>query len=299
MNRTSIGGRDLELKNLEKTFFPESGITKGEVIDYYRDVAETMLPHMQQRALTLQRFPDGIGEEGFYQQERSDHFPDWMDGVNLERAGGEGEPVHHILCNDEAALAYLANQGVITFHGWLSTVERPDRPDRLVFDLDPPDGRFAIVRDAARTVAELMRELGMTPYVMTTGSRGLHVVAPLDASASFDTVRALARDMAERLARLYPDELTTAQRKDKREGRLYLDVMRNAYGQTAVVPYSLRAREGAPVATPLDWDELGRSDLGPRDYCLGNLRKRLGQKADPWADFKRHGVSAGKVRERF
>lgn len=299
MTHIRIGNREIELKNRDKVFFPDAGISKGDVIDYYRDVAGLMLPHLRTRPLTLQRFPDGIGEDGFYQQERSDHFPDWLAGARLERASGEGEPVHHIVCNDEASLVYLANQGTITLHGWLAVTERPHHPDRMVFDLDPPDGEFEPVRTAARQVAELMREIGMSPYVMTTGSRGVHVVAPLDGGSGFDAVRALAREMAEHLARAHPRSLTTAQRKDQRGGRLYLDVMRNAYGQTAVQPYSLRAKPGAPVATPLSWEELGRSDLGPRSYDLTNLRRRLAQKDDPWADMARHRVSAARAQERL
>ncbi|MDX1609537.1 MAG: non-homologous end-joining DNA ligase [Halofilum sp. (in: g-proteobacteria)] len=299
MTRIRIGGHEIELKNRDKVLFPDAGITKGDVIEYYRDVAELMLPHLRARPLTLQRFPDGIGKDGFYQQERSDYFPGWLGGVRLERAGGKGDSVHHIVCNDEASLVYLANQGTIALHGWLAVAERPHHPDRIVFDLDPPGDDFDPVRDAARQVADLMREIGLTPYPMTTGSRGVHVVAPLDGGSGFDAVRALARDMAERLAEAHPRALTTAQRKDQRRGRLYLDVMRNAYGQTAVQPYSLRARPGAPVATPLAWEELGRRELGPRSYDLGNLRRRLAQKEDPWADMGRHRVSAARARERL
>ena len=299
MSTVTIGGRELELKNLDKVLFPADGITKAEVIDYYRAVAGVMLPHLKERPLTLQRFPDGIDAGGFFQQDRPDYFPSWIPAKGLERVGEKGGTVHHVLCNDEATLAYLANQGVVTLHGWLSRAGAPTRPDRLVFDLDPPGDDFAAVRRAARRVGELMEDLAMTPYVMTTGSRGLHVVAPLDAATGFDAVRALGQAMAEHLAARHPDELTTAQRKDKRGGRLYLDVMRNAYGQTAVAPYALRARPGAPVATPLDWGELDRSELAPDYYHLHNLRNRLAQKDDPWAAMDRHRVSAAKARERL
>jgi bifunctional non-homologous end joining protein LigD len=300
MSITQIGGHEIELKNLDKPFFPDADITKGNVVDYYRDIALTILPHLEDRPLTLQRFPDGIGEEGFYQQDRPDYFPDWIADVALERAGESGEgPVHHVLCNNVAALVYLANQGVITLHGWLSQADRPKHPDSLIFDLDPPDDDFDAVRYAARRVGELMEEIGLMPHVMTTGSRGLHVLAPLDAKADFDAVRGLGRAMAEHLADAHPDRLTLEQRKDKRKGRLYLDVMRNTYGHTAVVPYSLRAKPGAPVATPLDWDELERSDLGPRSYNLRNIRQRLFQKDDPWRTMRRHAASAERARERF
>lgn len=299
MTGVTIDGHVIELKNRDKVLFPDAGITKGGVVDYYRRVAEIMLPHLADRPLTLRRFPDGIDAEGFYQQDRPAYFPSWIGAAALERVGGEGGPVNHVLCNDEATLAYLADQGVVSFHGWLARAGRPHHPDRLVFDLDPPGDDFALVKFAARRVGELMARIGMTPYLMTTGSRGLHVVAPLDGRSGFDRVRKLARDMAELLAGAHPDRLTTAQRKDRRKGRLYLDVMRNAYGQTAVVPYSLRATAGATVATPLDWDELDRPALDARRYCLDNLPRRLAQKAAPWRDMAHHRVSAARARERL
>ena len=298
MSTLRIGSRSVEVKNLDKVLFPDDGVTKGEVIDYYRQVAEVMLPHLRDRPLVLHRFPDGIATEGFFQQERPDHFPDWLPGVAMPRADGSGQ-VEHVVCEDEAGLAYLANQGVITLHGWLSRQDRPDHPDRLVFDLDPSRDDFAAVRDAARQVAELLRQVGLKPYVMTTGSRGLHVLVPLDRRADFDEARALARDLARHLAEQHPDELTVEQRKNQRGRRIYLDVMRNAYGQSAVLPYSLRARAGAPAATPLDWDELGRSELTPQRYGLANLARRLARKADPWADLERHWGSVADARDRF
>jgi bifunctional non-homologous end joining protein LigD len=299
MSKIQIDGHSIELKNLDKTFFPDDGITKGDVVDYYRQIAAVMLPHLADRPLTLQRFPDGIGADGFFQQERPDYFPDWVADMPLKRAADGDGPVHHILCNDTASLVYLADQAVLTLHGWLSRVDRPEHPSQMVFDLDPPDDDFAAVRYAARRVRELMQAVGLMPYVMTTGSRGLHVLAPLDGSTDFDGVRALARGMADHLADRDPDRLTVEQRKDKRGGRLYLDVMRNAYGQTAVVPYTLRPKRGAPAATPLDWDELDRSGLGPQSYHLLNLRHRLAQKDDPWKGMGAHAASAKQAHERL
>lgn len=283
--------------NTDKPFFPDAGITKGEVIDYYRRIADIALPHVVGRPLTLQRFPDGIGQDGFYQQERSDHFPDFVGTVRADRKGPG--TIDHATVENQASLVYLADQAVITFHAWLARRDRLRHPDRLVFDLDPPTDGFAAVRRGARWLRELLRDLGLTPYLMTTGSSGLHVVAPLDRSARFDEARAFARDAAELLVRRHPDALTTEQRKDRRGGRLYLDVMRNAYGQTSVMPYSLRAKPGAPVATPLDWDELDDGDLGPRSYTLRNLFRRLGQKDDPWAVIRRHGAAIATARTRL
>ncbi|MDX1595271.1 MAG: ATP-dependent DNA ligase, partial [Gammaproteobacteria bacterium] len=250
------------------------------------------------RPLTLQRFPDGLDADGFFQQQRADHFPGWLPGQRLDRADGSGR-VAHVLCNEPADLRYLADQGTVTFHGWLSRRGAIDRPDRLLFDLDPPGSSFEPVRFAARELRALLRELGLTPFLMTTGSRGAHVVVPIEPRSGFDAVRRFANAVADLLARRHPERLTTAQRKNAREGRLFLDVQRNSRGQTGVLPYSLRARPGAPVATPLDWRELDRDTLDAQSYRLDNLRQRLGAKRDPWAGIDRHAARLDSVRPRL
>jgi bifunctional non-homologous end joining protein LigD len=244
----------------------------------------------------LHRFPDGIDENGFYQQQISDYFPDWIQTCITPRAGDRRVKVEHALCNNEATLVYLANQATITLHGWNTRAPRIEYPDQMVFDLDPPGRNFQAVRRAARGVAELMQSLGMNPYAMTTGSRGLHVVAPLRPETGFETVREIARRMAERLAGRNDDELTTEQRKNKRAGRLYLDMSRNAYGQTRVLPYAVRALAGAPVATPIELAELDDASLEPGKWRIDNLFRRLGQVGDPWSDFKRRATSIETAR---
>jgi bifunctional non-homologous end joining protein LigD len=291
------GSRSIEVSNPGKVLFPEAGITKADMAAYYRDMAQVMMPHARDRALTMHRFPDGIGKKGFIQQKRAEYFPDWVDRVTVERSGRKGGRIEHVVCNNQATLVYLADQAVITFHGWLSRAAKIGAPDKLIFDLDPPHGDdFSAVVRGARRVRDLMRELGMTPYVMTTGSKGLHVVVALDARSGFDEVRDFARAMAGLLATRYPEELTVEQRKNKRRGRLYLDTMRNSWGQTTVLPYSLRAKPGAPAATPLEWDELSRTNIGPQLYTLRNMQRRLGQRGDPWADIYRHkkGLKAAR-----
>ncbi len=295
-----FGPYTVETSNDDKVLFPGSGITKGDVIEYYRDVAELMLPHLCDRCLTIQRFPDGLREGGFFQQNRPDHFPDFVGRKRLPTASGE-ESVNHIVGGNAAGLVYLADQAAITVHGWLATAGSPRCPDRVVFDLDPSDDDFQPVIDCARLLREALALCGLVPHVMTTGSRGLHVVAPLSADVSFDEVRAFAKAVAGAVSAREPERFTTEQRKAARCGRLYIDVGRNAYGQTAVLPYSLRAIEQAPVATPLDWDELGRSDLSPCMFHIGNLRRRTAQKQDPYAGFFRHkrrpAASRGKLED--
>lgn len=296
MNDTTVAvdGETIALSHPAKALFPDDGLSKADLVDYYRRVAPVMLPHLRGRALTLHRFPDGIGGSGFYQQNRSDHFPDWLPAARIDHPGGTG-PVTHILCERTADLVYLAGQATLTLHAWLSRVEQPHRPDQLVFDLDPPGDDFEPVRRAAWQVGDALRDAGLTPFVKTTGSRGLHVVAPLTPNADFDRVRRACRRLADYLVARHPDALTTEQRKNKRHGRLYLDIMRNAFGQTAVAPYSVRAKPGAPVATPLDWHEVNDASIGPRRYTLDNLFRRLGQKRDPWAEMARQAADIGKL----
>jgi bifunctional non-homologous end joining protein LigD len=294
MSSARFGRYTVELSSTGKPLFPGDGISKGALIAYYRDVAEVMLPHLRDRPLTLHRFPDGIGKPGFYQQECSDYFPDWISTRKTPRADNR-DAVEHVLCNNQATLVYLANQATITLHGWLARAPRITCPDRLIFDLDPPDHDFPAVCRAARRIVELMETLGMRAFVMTTGSRGLHVLAPLQADTGFEAVRTLAQEMAAWLAKRHADELTVEQRRNKRRGRIYLDIMRNVYGQTAVMPYAVRALPGAPVATPLDMTELDDRRLDPQRWHLKNILRRLGQKADPWADIRCHATAVGRA----
>jgi bifunctional non-homologous end joining protein LigD len=291
---TAMDKQQSKLGNPDKVLFPDAGISKRDLAHYYAAVADPLLAHAKGRPLTLRRFPDGIAAEGFFQQHHPGDLPDGLPPLPAPTANGR-EDILHITVASNAGLVALADLAAIELHGWLARAPELRRPDRLIFDLDPPDGDFAVVRDAARRVADLMDELGLAPHLMTTGSRGLHVVAPLVPTLDFDAVRALAKDMAERLTERHPDDFTTAQRKDKRGGRLYLDVMRNAYGQTAILPYSPRAKPGAPVATPLDWDELRGLD-GAQAYDTRSIPRRLAQKADPWADIDAAATSPEALR---
>ena len=303
-----ISGRTVTLSKSDKVLFPDAGLTKKDLADYMEYVAPVMMRHVKDRPVSVQRFPDGIGEDGFFQKNTPDYFPDWIRRERLQKEDGH---VDYTLVEEEATLVYLADQACITLHTGLSPVDHIREPDRLVFDLDPPDkeggrgpdtpgrGSFGAVQTAARLVRKALEECGMTPYVMTTGSSGLHVVVPLDGSAGFDEVRSFARDLAERLADEHTDDVTTEQRKARREGRVYLDVMRNAYGQTSVCPYTVRALAGAPIAAPLEWDEALSSDMRADRYTLSNIRRRLGQKDDPWTDFHRRRHALGAAADRL
>jgi bifunctional non-homologous end joining protein LigD len=292
-----IDDRPVTLSNPDKVLFPADDITKGDVVAYYRSVADTILPHLADRPLNLRRFPERIDRNGFFQQHAADTTPDWVTTAEVPARGDQG-PVRHVVCQDEATLAYLANLASIELHRWLSTTAAPDRPDLLVVDLDPSDATtVADLRTAATMVRDLFDELGLVPFVQTTGGRGYHVVAPLDGTDTDDVVRTTARAMADHLAGREPDLLTAEQRKAKRGDRIFLDTNRNSYGQTAVAPYSLRARPGAPAATPIEWDELAR--VAPDPYGLRNLPRRLARKQDPWRDIRRHAASVRAAADRL
>jgi bifunctional non-homologous end joining protein LigD len=292
-----INGHTLELSSLDKVLYPDAQYTKADIIDYYRRMAETMLPHMRGRPLTLHRFPDGIGKSGFYQKEARDYFPEWINRVTVDVLEEKGTQ-EQITCEDAATLVYLANQACLTPHIWLSCVEHLDQPDKLIFDLDPPDDDFAIVRKTAFLLRQVLEEIGLAPFLMTTGSRGLHIVVPLAANDDFDAVRTFAHRVARLASERDPDNVTVAQRKNKRKGRLFVDYLRNAYGQNSVAPYSLRAKPGAPVATPLDWHELRDDDLDSQTYTMANIFRRLGQKEDPWRDFTEKACKLDDARQQ-
>lgn len=289
-----VGRRRFELPRPDKVLFPDAGITKADLVAYYRDVAEVMLPHIRGRPLMLQRCPDGVRGSCFYQKQSGRHFPDWMRTVDVPKAGGQ---VRHVVCDDEATLAYLAGQACVTLHAFLSRADRLERPDRIVFDFDPPGTDFPAVRAGARAAGQLLEELGLAPFVATTGSRGLHVVVPIERRHDFDATRAFARQVA-RLLAADDQRLTTEARKDRRRGRVFVDVMRNAYAQTAVAPYAVRTRPGAPVATPIGWEELDDPRLAPDRVHLGDVRRRLDRRGDPWAELEHRSRSIAAAMRR-
>ncbi|MEU7136035.1 non-homologous end-joining DNA ligase [Streptomyces sp. NPDC046261] len=306
--RIRAGRHTVEISRPDKVLFPaggtrgrtgggtdETALTKADLAEYYRTAARRMLPHLRGRPLMLERCPDGVEGECFLQKDVPDYFPDWVHRAELAKEGGT---VTHVLCDDTATLVYLAGQACVTPHRWLARADRPDCPDRLVIDLDPPGHDFAPVREAALLLRDLLDELRLPSMVMTTGSRGLHVLVPLDRRTPFDDVRAFARDLADLLAARHPDRLTTEPRKAARRGRLYLDTQRNAYAQTAVAPYAVRARPGAPVATPLSWDEVDEPELTSDRWTLTTIGSRLDH--DPWQDDRTvRGRSLGPARRRL
>jgi bifunctional non-homologous end joining protein LigD len=285
----------VKISNPDKVLFPDDGITKADLASYYERVVEWMLPHVRARPVSMQRFPNGIAGKGFFHKDVPDYFPDWVDRVRVPKAGGT---VTHVLIDNRDTLLYLTNQNTITPHVWLSRADRLHQPDRLVFDLDPaPGSDFASVRRAARWTAELLDELGLVPFAQVTGSKGIHIWTPLRRRAELEQVRELARDAAQVLADRHPRELTVEFRKAKRDGRILVDVARNGYAQTAVPPYAVRPRAGAPVATPIEREELSDSRLRPDKWTLRNVLRRLGTKGDPWVDMQSQARGIGRARQ--
>lgn len=273
-----VSGKSIAISNPDKILFPKSKITKLKLVEYYRAIAPFMLPHIKDRPISMHRFPDGISSEGFFQKEASEYFPSW---IKIEPLKKEGGTVHHVICNNAATLTYLATQACITPHIWLSTYQKPTKPNRIVFDLDPPDDNFALVKECARQLRALLENNKLTSYIMTTGSKGLHVVVPIQQIYDVDFIRAYAAEIAEKLVQQYPQKFTTEMRKEARKNKLLIDVIRNSYAHTTVAPYALRALPGAPVATPLSWDELGRCKSA-QAFTMKNIFRRLGARECPW-----------------
>ena len=292
-----IGGHKIDISHEDKIFFPKAKITKGDVIDYFWRVAKVMLPHVRGRPLAMRRHPDGIEGEGFFQKEVPDYFPRWIKRITTPRK--EGGKVDNVVCDNAATLVYLANQACFTPHVWLSRRDKLDCPDQLIFDLDPPAKKFVLVSFAAKTLHDFFDELGLRALVKTTGSRGLHVIVALDRKQDFDTAREFAQDVARVLANRHPKRLTVEPRKNKRRGRLYLDTARNSYAQHAVAPYAVRAIEGAPIATPLSWEEVNDSKVDAQRFTVKNIFQRLSRKSDPWKNLRRSMRSFKTARRRL
>jgi bifunctional non-homologous end joining protein LigD len=290
-----VGRHDVEVTRTAKVLFPADGITKGDLIGYYRRIAPWMIPHLQDRPLAMERYPDGIDQPSFFHKAVPSYFPDWIKKVTVKKAGGT---ITHVVCNNEATLVYLANQACITPHIWLSRIDKLRCPDQMVFDLDPSSETFEPVRATARAFGELLDKLELPAYVKTTGSRGLHVAVPLDREEDFDSVRAFARRLAEIVVNGDREHRTLEQRKERRLERVFVDTNRNAYAQTVAPAYAVRARPGAPISLPLDWSELNKNDLRPNGVTIRTVFERLEKAGDPWRDFRRHATSLNKARRK-
>lgn len=270
------------LTHPERALFPGQGLTKLELARYHEAVSPWSLPEIAGRPLTLTRCPQGRAKACFVQRHPGVGTPKALDRVAVP-----GDPKPWLALHDLKGLIALAQIGTLEIHPWPARAETPEHPDRLILDLDPGEGTaFAGVVEAALAARDLLAGLGLESFVKTTGGRGLHVVAPLTPGHGWEAHEAAAKALAERLATSAPDRLTTAMRKAEREGRIFVDWLRNARGASAVAPYSPRARAGAPVAMPLAWEELGPG-LDPAAFTVRTVPALLQRRPDPWAGIGR------------
>lgn len=297
MTSIETDDREVEISRPDKELFGEGGITKLDLADYYARVADRMLGYLTDRPLVMLRAPDGIDAHRFFQKDVPDHFPQWIERVELAKE--EGGSVAHVLARDAATLVYLADQACVELHALLSRADRPNQPDQLIFDLDPSTDELDPVRHAASAVRDVLADVGLAAFAKSSGSRGIHVHVPAVPEIDFDEARELSRRLAERVVATDPDSFTVAQRRDERGDRVFIDTLRNSYAQHAVVPYGVRAHPAAPVAVPLDWDEATAADFDPQAFTVTNVFRRLGQKDDPWAGYEDARVSLVGFREQL
>jgi bifunctional non-homologous end joining protein LigD len=283
-SRTSADRPDaIELTNGDRVWFPKDGITKGDVYRYYEAVADRLIPFLRDRPVTLERLPGGIGpgQPHFWQKHTPEHYPKWIPRVDFPTE--RGRSVDYVLVNDERTLLYLVNQGTLTFHPWLSRVSDPDRPDFVLFDLDPGGATFGDAITVAKEIHRVLGEEGLAGVPKTSGKSGLHVLVAWARKGGFDEAREWARLLAERLAEGLPNLATVEIRKAKRGKRVYVDTLQNAKGHHAVPPYVVRPVAEAPVSMPLNWDEL-TARLRPDQFTIRTALRRLSrQKSDPMA----------------
>jgi bifunctional non-homologous end joining protein LigD len=270
----------------EKVLFPDDGITKGELAAYYEAVAPVMLPHLRGRPVTMERYPAGIGRQGFWQKDVSKGFPDWLERVEVPKKDGV---VHHPVVTDVRSLLWTANQNTITHHVWSSRVPDLKHPDVCVFDLDPSTDDVASVRAAAIGLRDLLDKLTLPSWIKTTGSKGFHIVVPLDGKTPMGQVARFADAVGNLFVSLAPESLTQEFSKVDRRGRIYVDTGRNGYHSTFAAAYTVRARRGAPVSAPCTWKEVENGEVEPATFTIRNVLERVQKIGDAWGDMRRRG----------
>lgn len=277
-----IGREMVSLTNLDKVYWPDDGYTKGDLIRYYYEVSNYILPYLKDRPLILKRYPSGI-KGPFFHQHDAGEAPNYVRTISLEVEDTNGEHiVNYIVGGNLPTLLYLANLGAIECHSWHSRTKNLDRPDWLVFDLDPGKGiRFEVICEVALCVRKILSRSGLSSYAKMSGSRGIHVYVPIKPVYSYEQVVHFAERVATLVVREMP-EATTVERslKKRRRGQIYVDYMQNARGKSVAAPYSVRPKPGATVSAPLDWNEVKRKKIEPKDFTIKNMLRRIEQKGD-------------------
>lgn len=280
----SINKESLTITHPDKIMIPPY-LTKGDIVNYYTHIAPFMVPYMKNHPVMMHRFPEGITGTSFFQKNAPSSLPSWIHTAYIPTQEGHNT---FIVCQNKKTLVYLANLNCLTPHLWLSRIDSLHFPDRLIFDLDPSDNSFSKVRTVALLLKELLDSLRLISFVMTTGSRGLHVIVPLDRKADFTTVKSLALACASQVKRYHPDIVTLEVKIKKRTNKVFIDTARNNYAATAVSPYALRAFSKGPLATPLYWSELQENSIKDAQFCtIETIFKRIEEIEDPWKNFRR------------
>ena len=277
---SSYNKEEPRLTNLNKIFFPEDQISKGDLIEYYRSISHLILPYLKDRPESLNRQPNGIAAPGFYQKDMTGYIPRWL---KTERIFSESskKSIDYVVCQDQRSLLYIVNLGCIEIHPWFSRIGHLDKPDFLVIDLDPDGNRFAHVIEVAQSIHHLLEEIGVPNYCKTSGATGIHIGVPTQARYDFETVRAFAEQVCRVIAKKFPATTSMDRNPNRRRGRIYLDYMQNRRGQTLAAPFCVRPHPGAPVSMPLKWSELV-DPLKPEDYHLKNAARFMQNRQDPW-----------------
>src|SRR5512132_4114929 len=267
--------REVHLSSADRVLFPGDGVTKGDLFAYYEKVAPTLVPHLRDRPFTMKRYPHGIDGEVFFQKQAPKHLPSWISTRQFTTHPREGGSrlVDFALVNSTEAVLFMVQNNCIDMNAWYSRVDKPDRPDFVLFDLDPPGGGFELAIEVARLIRELLDEVGLPGYVKTSGADGIHVVAPIVRRATFQQTYAFAEQASRLLEQRHPGKVTTEWLKKKREGVL-VDHRQNGWGKTIASVYSVRPKPGAPVSTPLRWEEL-TAGVRPRDFTLAVALDRV------------------------
>jgi bifunctional non-homologous end joining protein LigD len=273
----------VKLTSPDRVLYPDDGITKGDVFEYYSAVAAAIVPHLRNRPFTMKRYPHGITGEVFFQKQAPRGIPDWIPTRQFTTHPREGGSrlVDFPLLNSPEAVLWMVQMNCIDMNAWYSRVDKPHRPDFVLFDLDPPDGGFALAIEVAQLIRALLEELGLPGYVKTSGADGIHVVAPITRRSTFEQTYHFAEQASRLLEERHPGKLTTEWLKKKRQGVL-VDHRQNGWGKTIASVYSVRPKPGAPVSTPLRWEEL-TADIRPRDFTMAVARRRLDEHGDLFA----------------
>ena len=272
--------KTVELSSGDRVLYPEDGITKGDLFEYYRAVAPTLVPHLRDRPFTMKRYPHGITGEVFFQKQAPKHLPSWIRTRQFRtwRREGGSRLVDFALVNSVEAVLFMVQNNCIDMNAWYSRVDKPHRPDFVLFDLDPPDDGFELAIQVAHLIRELLGEVGLPGYVKTSGADGIHVVAPITRRSTFEQTYHFAERASRLLEQRHPGKVTTEWLKKKRQGVL-VDHRQNGWGKTIASVYSVRPKPGAPVSTPLRWEEL-TSDVRPRDFTMAVALERVAEHGD-------------------